>query len=136
MKRSERIWAHLSLHIDICTHKVKRWYQKLRRGYTDNDVSNINSFVIDNLHEPLHEFVKYHAEHGRTLPPEFATDPAAWLDILGKIWYAVDDYWKVDHVNGYSQEILNLSPEKLMQHEKMVTEGFELFGKYFRNLYE
>lgn len=130
------IWYRVILGMPDIPYKLKMWCQRKWRGYDQNDVYNINSFIIDKLHDPLHDYVKYQSEHGKTLPVEFATDPAAWLNILHKIWYAVDDYWKTDHVDGYSQEIMDLSVEKQKQHEERVKEGFELLGKYLRELWD
>ena len=132
----EFIWYRIILSVPDMPYKFKMCFQRKWRGYDDNDVYNINSFIIDKLHDPLYKFVKYQSEHGKSLPLAFATDPAAWLNILHKIWYAVDDYWKTDHVDGYGTSILELSEEKQKQHEAMVKEGFELLGKHITDLWD
>lgn len=132
----EFIWYRVILSTPDHYYHFKMWMQRVFRGYDDNAVYNINSFVIDKVHAPLKKYVTYQNEHGKSLPLEFASDPQAWLIILNKIWYAIDDYWKTEHEDGYSSRMINETPEKIKEHQDRVDEGFLLFGKYLREIWD
>lgn len=112
--------------------KIEEW----RRGYSDDDTRNLTRLVIDRVKGPLKEFVLREAEHGTvdTLPKEFKTDPAAWLLILQKMYLAFNHEWLMLH-DPKNRLTRNMSPEEKKIHYATVEEGFELFGKYYRDLW-
>ena len=113
-----------------------KWdYQNFVRGYSDRDVWNLSSFVLNKVRAPLKEFVQHQAEEGMILPNEFATDPAAWLEILQKIEFSIDHAWKEENELDYNP-IRNMGIEEKEEFYKKVDEGFLLFGKYLRDLWD
>lgn len=79
--------------------------------------------VIETLHPLITEYVDWYAERGLYLPENFKSDPSAWTNILRKIQRAFDialtkEYSKRDDL------------------ESEMKEGFELFGKYFIELWK
>jgi len=132
----EFIWYRIILSVPDFPRKGRLLWQRVFRGYDDNDVYNINSFVIDKVHAPFKKYVTYQNEHGKSLPLEFAEDPQAWLIILNKMWYAIDDYWKTDHEDGYGISIMEMTEEKQKAHQARVDEGFLLFGKYLKDIWD
>lgn len=132
----EFIWYRIILSAPDLPRKGRLLWQRVFRGYDDNDVYNINSFVIDKVHAPFKKYVAYQNEHGKSLPLEFAEDPQAWLIILNKMWYAIDDYWKTDHEDGYGISIMEMTEEKQKVHQTRVDEGFLLFGKYLKDIWD
>lgn len=114
----------------------KFWYQEVTRGYSDADVWNLNSFIVRQIYKPLKKFINTYEESGRSLPLEFATDPAAWLLILKKIEFSFDHLWKDDNDADYWPPIFNKSDEEIKEFEAKVEEGLVLFGKHIRDLWD
>ena len=104
-------------------------------GYSDPDVWNLNSFIIKKVHAPLKEFVQNYETHGMSLPYEFSSDPATWLEILKKIELAFDSMWD-DEFESDNRFTTGLSDEAKVEHYKKVEEGITLFGKYMRDLWD
>jgi len=114
---------------------IKFWLQRMYYGYSENDVSDLSSYVIDKVYYPLKSFIKDYEEHGMHLPIEFASDPGAWLNILKKIELAFDSAWE-DEFEVDNRFTTNLNEEQLKEHNLKVEEGFTLFGKYMRDLWD
>lgn len=114
---------------------IKTAYQTFTRGYSDYDVMNLNDFIINKVRDPLKSYVQFQAEKGLYLPQEFQSDPAAWLVILRKIELAIDHYWRKEHEEDYNP-LLGMGVIERIEFCNKVDEGFLLFGKYLRSLYE
>lgn len=118
-------------------YEIKWWYQDLTRGYSDQDTWDVEHFVIRKVHGPLMQFVEDYEEGGMSLPTEFASDPAAWLMILKKIEYAVDQKWKEDfEFDEYHDRWIKMTDEERTKHQKDIDEGLELFGRWLQNLWD
>lgn len=113
---------------------IKDKYFEYQKGYTRNDVYGLNDYLIGLIYEPLKDFVEHYETHGMALPPEFATDPGAWLMILKKIEYAFDAEY--ERLLGFNDMTFALNNAELREHDEKVQEGFELFGKYLRNMWD
>ena len=108
-------------------NKIKWFFQRLFRGYSDYDVLNLNLFIVEKLQEPLKKFIRHQEERGRSLPRDFSADPASWLVVLKKIesaFYLAEKRTKGEW-EGNQEE-----------HEKREQEGFELFGRYLKNFWD
>lgn len=79
--------------------------------------------AVNYLHSMISEYVDWYCEKGLYLPEEFRMDPATWTDILRKIQRAFD----LAHTREYIGDV-GLKAE--------MKEGFELFGKYFLELWK
>lgn len=113
-----------------------RWeYQRFIRGYADEDVWDVGSYIIDKLHGPLQEFVQFEEENGISLPTEFETDPAAWLVVLSKIRFSVNHTWKENHDVDYNPT-KGMGIDEKKEFYARVDEGFLLLGKYLRSLWD
>lgn len=128
------IWYRCILNAKDIPFNLKMVYQRITKGYCEEDVWNLNSFIVNKTYKPLKEFVKHYEEHGLALPAEFATDPGSWTLILKKIEYAFDDVYNSEH--DYDYDRTRYTGEKLEEHYKKVEEGLTLFGKYLRNLWD
>ena len=126
-----RIWGY----IENFPRELKWDYQRFIRGYSEVDVWNLNSFIIDKIHEPLNKFVKHQEEHGMSLPIEFQSDPGAWLVVLSKIKFSVDHAWKDEHELDYNPT-KGMGIDEVAEFKKKVDEGFLLLGKYLRDLWD
>lgn len=125
---------NLKYYVEYLFRTVKFKFQKVFRGYSDADVSNLSSYIIGKIRAPLNKFVTYQAEHGMALPSEFATDPAKWLEILQKIEFSVNHYWKQENDSDYSAT-RNMGIDEIDEFNNKVDEGFLLLGKYMRYLW-
>jgi hypothetical protein len=114
---------------------IKFWIQRMWYGYSEDDVWNLNSYLIDKIYWPLKTFVKDYEEHGMALPREFASDPGAWLMILKKMELAFDSAW-ADEFEEENRFTKGMNEEQIKEHKLQVEEGFTLFGKYMRDLYD
>lgn len=129
------VWYRIIRRIEDIPSETKWWVQRKTKGYSDCDVWGLNSFIINTIRPPLKEFVKYQEEQGKSLPVEFSTDPAAWLNILKEIEYAFDSVWREenDFDNRFER---NMTDEQRVEHNKRVQKGFEYFGKYAMDLWD
>lgn len=109
---------------------LKNKWQRIYRGYSDEDVKNVSSFLIEKLQPVLKAYVTYEAEKGRALPKEFTADPATWLQILREIEYAFDNQFAEEFEEGYRTD----TEENKEAHYARVKEGFRLFGQWCREL--
>lgn len=105
-----------------------------KNGYKRSDVFSLNRYIIEKLYSPLKDFIAHYETHGMSLPMEFATDPGTWLMILKKIEYAFDAEY--EKICGEDDMIYGLNKKQLEEHDEKVQEGFELFGKYLRDLWD
>lgn len=129
------IWYRVLGRLEDFPLEVKWKLQRITRGYSDSDLWSLDHFLVEKIRTPLKAFVKMECESGMTLPSDFSTDPAAWLEVLQKMEYAFDSVWLEDH-DFDNRKQRNMNSDQLVEHEKKVQEGFELFGKYFRSLWE
>lgn len=113
-------------------HDIKWKLQRLFRGYSDCDTWNINRFTVEKLQPAIKTYVTYEAEHGHSLPQEFATDPAAWLNILRDIEYAFDWMHSEEFADGFPTSV----EETRKAHYERVQRGCELFGRYLQSLWD
>ena len=133
----ESLWYGVILQIKDLPQKIKWKYQSITRGYSDADVWGLNHFIVNTLREPFHKFYLYETENGKSLPPEFATDPAGWLVVLSKIDYAFEHEWREDNELGYYDNFLkDMSPNESKIHQDKISEGFKLLGIFLRNLWD
>lgn len=95
------------------------------------DISDIRRATITTLCPIIDTYVDWYAEHGITLPEEFAQDPTSWTNILRKIQRAFvlaeDDLNDVGEMQKYLKVNRDDIVAKLLDEQQ---EGFELFGKY------
>lgn len=128
------IWYRCILRANELPYNIKWAFQRLFRGYDDQATWDVKGFILNKAYRPLKIFIKNYEEGGMSLPKDYATDPGAWTLILKKIEYSFDDMWNSEHDFNYDK--YKLSAEKLEEHYNKVQEGFELFGKYFRDLWD
>lgn len=125
-----RVWEY----IVNFPYELKLEWQRFMRGYSDEDCLSLNSFIINKIRDPLNKFVKHEAEEGIVLPKEFETDPSAWLVVISKIKFSIDHTWREENELDYLPT-QNMGVDEKEQFYKQVDEGFELFGRYLRNLW-
>lgn len=118
----------------ISFYDIKIWLQRTLRGYSDLDADDIGSFVVRKVRSPLKKYVKYEEEDGLVLPNEFQSDPAAWLEILKKIEKSFDHEWREDYETDYDP-YKDMTQEQISDFNGKIQEGFELFGRYLRNMW-
>lgn len=91
---------------------------------------NVTDFIIKTVYEPLKEFIAHYETHGMSLPPEFASDPGAWLSILKKIEFSFDSIYATKFDEDRDHRKLGLNDEALKEYDDKINKGLELFGKY------
>lgn len=99
---------------------IKQKWQKLTRGYSDEELWNLDGTICKWLLPRLKTF----KEKTIGYPPTLSS-PKEWNGILEKIILALELY----------NSDLPDSPEQARIEGKQIKEGFELFGKYFCNLW-
>lgn len=99
---------------------IKQKWQKLTRGYSDEELWNLDSTICKWLLPRLKTF----KEKTIGYPPDLKS-PKEWDEILEKIILALELY---------NSDLLD-SPEQARIEGKQIKEGLELFGKYFGNLW-
>jgi hypothetical protein len=99
---------------------IKQKWQKLTRGYSDEELWNLDSTICEWLLPRLKAF----KERTNGYPPTL-NSPKEWDTILEKIILALELH----------NSDLPDSPEQARIEGEQIKEGFELFGKYFCNLW-
>lgn len=124
---------------DKIVDPIKFYYQsfeykcdQINKGYSNEDVFDLDIFIVEKIRNPFKAYVRYQEEHGKTLPKDFKTNPSGWLEVLSKIEYAFDAYQE-DFESGFFIDIEKTEKQKI--REQKIQEGFELFGKYLKDLY-
>src|ERR1035437_4891831 len=116
---------------------IRGFYQSITRGYRDEDLYSLDDFIMRKVRKPLKAFVRYQEQHGMGLPNDFTSNPAGWLETLAKMEYSFDEAWKQEYEDHYAtNKILKMPDEEQEAYYKKVSEGFELFGKYLRSLWD
>ena len=114
--------------------KTKWAIQRLFRGYAECDLWNLDLLFVRKFRAPLKAFIRHQEEKGMSLPLEFETDPTGWLLTLAKIEFAFDEVFADDLDKGFVHK--DETQEEFSERQEKIQEGFELFGKYFRNLWD
>lgn len=119
--------------------------QRLFRGYGDDDLWGLYGFIIRKTRPALKAFVKYQREHGHGCPMGYTVDEEGkdvrsaeegeklWLVDLEKMELAFDLEWEEEMG---TDEYFKKTTEQHIGDNKKIQEGFELFGKYLRNLWD
>lgn len=89
----------------------------------------IREVAIAELYHVVDDYCTWYVEQGLYLPPDYATDPSGWNEVINQIKRAFT------LMHDYSAETGELwkakgNEEMTAKLEKEVQEGFTLFGKY------
>lgn len=129
------LWYRVIRRLEDIPFLLRMKFQKLKRGFSDEEVWNFNSFIIDKAYKPFKEFYRYQSEEGKSLPAEFETDPAAWLEILGKVNFAIEHEWREANDPDF-HPYKNFNEVERKDYNERLDEGFMLFGKYLRHFWD
>jgi len=99
----------------------KHVIQKLRRGYSDEDLWDLGNHLAEIILPRLKDFKRVNT-HGY---PNGLTE-SKWDEILNKMLYAFE--------NTVNEPDFDFNTYDDTQ--KKIQEGFELFGKYFQSLWD
>lgn len=119
-------------------YKIKWGLQKIFRGYSDIEIWNLDDTIIDFVLPRLKVFRK----QTNGYPPNLGSFEE-WEDILDKIIWAFEYYNQdstyFDLKEKYGDEKTETGRFRYLEEyealEERAEEGFELFGKYFRNFW-
>ena len=119
--------------------KIKWPLQRLFRGYGDNDLWSLDSFIVEKITPALKAFVKYQKEHGHGCSMDLydkeneGNECAKWLEVLSKIELSFDLMWAE---NVATDEWFKKGNEQHIEDSKKIQEGLDLFAKYFQSLWD
>lgn len=100
---------------------IKNKYHKLTRGFTDEEIWNLDYTAAEWLIPRL----KYLKENTCGYPPDLKTFEE-WQEILQKM---------IDAFEIYIREFETTDVSQLKTENEIIEEGMQLFGKYFRALW-
>lgn len=103
---------------------LKQKWQKLTRGYSDEELWNLDSTICKWILPRLKSFKKQTIGY----PHDF-NDIEEWKETIQKMIDAFEIY-STDDLPDYA-----FSTSSIEEEGKRMKEGFELFSKYFRNLW-
>lgn len=110
-------------------------FKKEKNKNSSRDIADIRRKTIETLYPIIDVYADWYAEHGITLPEEFAQDPTTWTNILRKIQRAFDLSANGNLPGGEIDKVRKVNRDDLVRiKEEEVQEGFELFGKYLQVL--
>ncbi len=99
---------------------IKQKWQKLTRGYSDEELWNLDYYLSRWIIPRLKTF----KEQAVGFPPDL-NSKKEWEDIIEKIIIAFELY--ISYIPD--------TPEQASKEGKQIREGLELFSKYFNNLW-
>lgn len=102
--------------------RIKQNWQKLTRGYSDEELWNLDSTICEWLLPRLKTF----KEKTIGFPLDFSS-LEEWKETIQKMIDAFEL-----HISDLPD---NLRTEEFKKESKLIQEGLELFGKYFNNLW-
>lgn len=131
------------------------WFQRRTRGFDDRDVWGLDAAIVEFVYPRLKMFNTWQKEHGNGTPMEFATDPAAWLEVLNKMEKAFEHLARDNFSCGFGVEDFPSVPMKsdfkdpadyeqaikewdrvTAQRTKEIETGLTLFGKHLQGLWD
>lgn len=111
-------------------NKIKYFIQRGKRGYSDEDIWNIDSYLMEWLPKALRQLAKHHIGY-----PSGLSDKQ-WISILNKM----ADGFDAERINDNLYFDGKISVCDAVKNEKIVHEklqnSLKLFVKYFRNLWD
>lgn len=127
-----RFWAVVGL-----PRATKMLFQRIIKGYDQDDIYNFHSFILRKLYKPLNAFVDYQAEHGMGTPMEFERDPAAWLNVLREIQDAFREVWSEEEMSDeFHNAFMKMTDEQRKARQEKIDRGMILFGKHWRSFWD
>ena len=136
------------------TGKIQRFFQRVIRGWDDSDTWDLDYIIAKFTLPRLKRFrdIMADPEYVFGIPifsgqPHYDKDKKKWIKILDDMIYAFecicdedfDDPYTFDKKSGIDKNGkiygIHCDKEKQEKREKRITEGLELFGKYFRSLW-
>lgn len=108
-------------------HWLKNFYLRRKRGAGCCDIYSLDYYLAKKILKPLQQFRKSLSENGGGYPCELKS-MEEWLGILDKMIWAFEWIEKDEYIEDWTVE-------KNIEYSKKAQEGYELFGKYFRNLW-
>jgi len=123
---------------------TKFFFQRIFRGYGDDDLWSLGSWILNKTRKPFKAFVKNQKEHGHKSYPvgllsekriDIRKDDGydRWINILEQIEEAIDLNWQEDNA---TDEWFAKTTEEHIKDNKKIAKGLELFGKYIRNFWD
>jgi hypothetical protein len=106
-------------------HWIKNIYLRYKNGGGCCDIYSLDYYLAKKIIKPLKEFRRV----GKIGYPSEFKNMKEWNTVLDKIIWSFEYLLDGEGIN----EEFNL--EKKLDNDKKEQEGFELFGKYFRNLW-
>lgn len=102
---------------------------------------NIKGYVVSRVTPLIDSYVDWYAQRGIFLPPDYATDPTGWTEVLRKIQRAFiladtedDDDGEIHQAKVKWSTFGQEDPEAIKELYNEIQLGFELFGKYLMHL--
>lgn len=89
---------------------------------------SIRDIAVNSLYKEIEEYDKWYPEKGMYLPPDYATDPSGWNEVLHQMSRAFKILDDKDNNRG---KIWDDSDKiKIAKLEEEIKSGLFLFGKY------
>jgi hypothetical protein len=111
-------------------YKIKYFFQRHFRGYDNCDIWDLRNYIARKTIKPLKRF----RANLRGYPSDLTY--RKWQNIIDKMIFSMD--WVLNETDYLTTEIEKNSKDKerYINIQNKVDEGFKLFGKYFRNLWD
>ena len=134
------LWRDYHKVVDFPT-EVKWAFQRMFRGYGDDDLWCLDSYIVRRIRPALKAFVKEQKEHGLGCPDVFFdNDKQAegkechkWIAELEKMELAFDLLWEDDMA---TKDWFAKTSEQHIENHKKIEEGLASFAKNFHGLWD
>ena len=115
--------------------EVKWKIQRLFRGYSDSDLWDLNSYIVERIRPAFKAFVKHAKKNGMGCPIEELFDKnkrnncQKWIEVLQKIEKSFD-------LMHEEETKVSRTLKQQIKDGKSIQEGLELFGKHLQSLWD
>lgn len=126
-----RFWYHKLWY--PCRYTFKYFLQRIFRGWSDDEAWDVYSHICRRFADPLKSLQKNHYGY----PP--CLTYRKWSNILKQIVWSFEEVNKDENgeLIGKWEDLRDpKEKEKYLRYQKRLNKGFELFGKYFQNLWD
>ena len=125
--------SFIEFNLRIDWHRFKNWWLRIKNGAGCCDIFGLDYYLAKKIIKPLKVFrSKENISH-----PSELKNYEEWREILDKMIWSFDYLLDGEEMGKMFEKEFgkNVNIEKQIEWAKREQEGFELFGKYFRNLW-
>ena len=144
--RHKYMFYRLLDKIKYLPQNTKFFFQRLFRGYGDDDLWSLDYWILEKIRKPFKAFVKNQKKNGSSYPDSLVYPKYIdihikkedegfdrWIKILEQIEEAMDLRW-LDYT--CDDKWLDMTTEEQLEVYKKIEKGWKSFGEHFGDFWD